>query len=260
MEFILHILAGATVGLAVGLTGIGGGSLMTPILLMFGYPAHIAIGTDLLYAGITKSAGVNAHRKQGTIRWRIVLAMAAGSLPAAIIAAILLGQYFDNSHDYKSLLTTSLGIMLTLTGIVILLKNKLQAQAGKVHSKVLAAIQGHRYLWTFIMGLALGALVTLSSVGAGAIGTALLLLLYPRLPSIQVIGTDIAHAVPLTLVAGFSHLLLGNVDFSLLLALLIGSLPAIQIGTRLATRIPDGVLQPALAIILLGIGIKYIVW
>lgn len=241
-------------GLAVGVTGVGGGSLMTPILIMFGIPYHVAIGTDLLYAGITKAGGVVAHQKKGSINWRIVILLGAGSLPASLITAVLLDQVFGDASNYEGLLTTSLGVMLILTAAVLIFKGKTPSLDHNPRSFT----QRHKGVLTVIMGVLLGVFVTLSSVGAGAIGTAILLLLYPRLPALHVVGTDIAHAVPLTLIAGLAHLIfLGNVDFILLTCLLIGSLPAVQLGTRIGAKLPNTVLQPILAGILLLLGVKF---
>lgn len=260
MELLLYIAAGALVGFAVGLTGVGGGSLMTPLLLLFGFPPHVAIGTDLLYASITKSSGIYMHQKRGTIRWRVMGLLALGSIPAAALTTLLLATVFGDAREYASLLTTSLGVMLIITATVLLFKRRIQIKSHEGSSPLLRSVQHHRAAWTVAMGLVLGALVTLSSVGAGAIGTALLLVLYPRLAPVQVVGTDLAHAVPLTLVAGLGHLFLGHVDFKLLTALLIGSLPAIWAGTHLGTRLPDRVLHPILVTVLLALGVKYAVF
>jgi len=256
MEVLLYILAGAGVGLAVGITGVGGGSLMTPILILFGFPYHIAIGTDLLYAAITKASGVVAHQKRGSINWRIVFLLAGGSIPAALATTYLLANVFGDASHYEGLLTSSLGIMLILTSAVLFLKGRQQPSSQP--STSLSFGQRHSTKLTLVMGLLLGTFVTLSSVGAGAIGTAILLLLYPRLPALHVVGTDIAHAVPLTLIAGLGHLIfLGNVDFVLLGCLLIGSLPAVQLGSRIGAKLPNNILQPILASILMVIGIKF---
>ncbi len=242
------------------MTGVGGGSLMTPLLIMFGIPYNVAIGTDLLYASITKSSGVIAHTRQNSVQWRLVGYLAAGSIPASIITVILLSQVFTHADEYRELLTTSLGVMLIITAIVILFKRFLRDTSDRPHGPVGAFFQIHATKVTFVVGIFLGIFVTLSSVGAGAFCAALLMTLYPRLPALHVVGTDIAHAVPLTLIAGLSHLfLLGNVDLVLLVSLLIGSLPAIHVGTKLAARLPSAVLQPILALILLGIGFKFAV-
>jgi len=258
LDFLLYILSGAFVGLVVGLTGVGGGSLMTPLLILFGIPYNVAIGTDLLYAAVTKSSGVLAHGRQNSVQWRLVGYLAAGSIPASIITVILLDQVFPNADEYKEILTTSLGIMLIFTAVVILFKRFLRDSSDRPHGPIGSFFQVNATKVTFIAGIFLGVFVTLSSVGAGAFCAALLMTLYPRLPALHIVGTDIAHAVPLTLIAGLSHLfLLGNVDLVLLVSLLIGSLPAIHVGTKLAAKIPSQVLQPILAFLLLGIGLKF---
>ncbi len=259
MDILLYIGAGALVGLAVGLTGVGGGSLMTPLLLLFGFPAHIAVGTDLLYAAITKSGGAYLHLRQNTIRKDIVALLLMTSLPASAITALLLYLYFPHGgHGYSHILTSSLGVMLIITASVLLFKKKLVDKANHHDaSGLLASIQANPKPYTLLMGAILGTLVTLSSVGAGAFGAAVLLVLYPSLAALKIIGTDLAHAVPLTLFAGLFHLMLGNVDFYLLGSLLIGSLPAIWIGTRIGARLPDTILHPILVSTLMLLGIKY---
>lgn len=257
MEILLYILAGAAVGLAIGITGVGGGSLMTPLLIMFGIPYQVAIGTDLLYAGITKAGGVISHHRMGSINWRVVRLLAAGSLPASLVTVYFLDNIFNGATDYKELLTSSLGVMLMITAAVILFKSRIQNTAA--HETAENWLQQYKSSLTFFMGLLLGIFVTLSSVGAGAIGSAILLMLYPRLAALHIVGTDIAHAVPLTLIAGFAHfILLGNVDIQLLVCLLIGSLPAVTIGAKLGANLPNNILQPILAIILLILGVKFV--
>lgn len=257
MEILLYIFAGAAVGLAVGITGVGGGSLMTPLLILFGFPYNVAIGTDLLYAAVTKAGGVVAHQRKGNIRWDIVKRMALGSLPSAIVTALLLKTVFTNSGDYEHLLTSSLGVMLILTSIVLLFKSKLQPLASPTEGRTTLKTK----IITVCMGVFLGIFVTLSSVGAGAIGTAILLVFYPTLKAHHIVGSDIAHAVPLTLIAGLGHLIfLGNVDFVLLGCLLIGSLPAVSLGTRLGAKLPSHLLQPVLAGILMILGVKFAIF
>lgn len=273
MEFLLFILAGAGVGLAVGVTGVGGGSLMTPLLILFGIPYHIAIGTDLLYAATTKAGGVVTHSRQGTVKWKLVALLAAGSLPASIATAFFLKKVFGDAADYEHILTMSLGVMLVLTALVLLLKRRKHPSqdAPKLsleEQETPSVAKNHATLITLLAGVFLGVFVTLSSVGAGAFCAALLLVLYPRLPALKVVGTDIAHAVPLTFIAGIGHLFLnsgdpgnawvvGNVDFLLLISLLVGSLPAVHLGSKLGAKLPSHVLQPILATILLILGIKF---
>ncbi|NKB31768.1 MAG: TSUP family transporter [Pseudomonadales bacterium] len=259
MEFLLHILAGAGVGFAIGLTGVGGGTLMTPLLLVFGYPAPVAIGTDLLYAAITKAGGAVSHHRRGNVDWKIVFLLAVGSIPVSILLHIFfLDVSFQESPEFESLLTFSLGVMLIVTAIILIFRDKMRKGAVEERPEfVMAPIHKHRPTVTWVMGLLLGACVTLSSVGAGAFGAAILLTIYSQTSAVRIIGTDIAHAVPLTFFAGLGYLISGYVDLVLLLSLLIGSLPAIHLGTKVSSQVSDKMLQRILTIILLGLGSYY---
>ncbi len=257
MDFTYSI-AGFVVGFIVGMTGVGGGSLMTPILvLIFGIKPVVAVGTDLLYAAITKSGGILVHNKKGTIDWRIVGLLASGSVPASIVAVLLLKKLEASGIDYNNIITTSLSIALILTSFALLFKDKLHQVAENDRFDGIRAI--HQQLQspiTVMAGIILGFLVTFSSVGAGALGAAILFFVYPRLPSIKIVGTDLAHAVPLTAVAGLGHLHLGTINFHMLISLLIGSLPGIYIGSHIATHLPEKIMRPALATMLMLIGVK----
>ena len=257
MELILHIAAGAGIGLCIGLTGVGGGSLMTPLLLLLGYPLPTAIGTDLLYATLTKTGGIWVHSRQQTVDWKLVGLLTAGSLPAAMLTIILLSTLNNSDKDYSANLTSMLGFMLIVTAIVILLRQKLQQHMQQNTSDYYWLTQ-HRSKITIILGALLGVCVTLSSVGAGAFAAAMLMLFYAHLPMVRIIGTDIAHAVPLTLVAGLGHWALGNVDLQLLFGLLLGSLPAVALGSKWAQYAPEQVLRPVLAFVLLALGINFL--
>jgi uncharacterized membrane protein YfcA len=254
MDILLSILAGASVGFIVGITGIGGGALMTPLLLLFGFPPNIAVGTDLMYASLTKASGVYSHHKQKHVEWKLVKLLALGSLPAALITGFSLQNLFEDSVSYEALIKNSLGFMLLLTAFVVFFRKQIQRLTLRIKS---TNNEKSRDISTILMGIVLGILVTMTSVGAGAIGTAALMLLYPALRSSHVVGTDIAHAVPLTACAGLIHMALGNVDFGLLFALLVGSIPAIQLGSKVSHHLPDGVLRPLLASILFLLGAKY---
>ncbi len=248
-------LAGLVVGFLVGLTGVGGGALMTPLLiLVFGVTPSTAVGTDLLYAGITKSGGVAVHRSQGTVDWPIALRLMCGSLPAAGLTLVCLRTGLITTSHLDTLISGLLGAALMLTALVLLLKKYLRSLAGRRQSSNHQSVPV-----TVAVGAFLGMLVTLTSVGAGALGAAALFLLYPRLSSARVVGTDLAHAVPLTLVAGLGHLQLGNVDPGLLFGLLMGSLPGIYLGSRLSAGLPEAVLRPILASLLAVIG-TVMVW
>jgi hypothetical protein len=261
-EILLYAAAGGSVGFVVGMTGVGGGSFMTPILLAFGFAPSIAVGTDLLYAAITKSGGVATHKRQDTIEWKIVGLMASGSLPASLITMFVLHKLKQQGLNYNDILTTTLGIMLIVTSMVLLFRSTLLRERHQLagdDSSVAQFEKRHIRSLTFIMGVTLGIMVTLSSVGAGAFAAAVLMILYPRMAIIRIIGTDLAHAVPLTLVAGLGHGFLGHVNFMLLASLLIGSLPGIWLGTKLAYKVPDKIMQPLMALVLLLLGIHYII-
>ena len=255
----LYPLSGLLVGLIVGLTGVGGGSLMTPLLVLgFGISPATAVGTDLLYAALTKAGGTVVHQQKSNINWRIVGLLGAGSVPAAIITVYVLHLVGTESKAFNSIITTTLGVALILTALSIILRGLFQKQnAGREFGHTLT-ISRQTAVNTVIVGLVLGVLVTVSSVGAGALGTLALFLLYPRLPTRQVVGTDIAHAVPLTLIGGLGHAALGTVDFVLLGSLLLGSLPGIWLGSHLSSHVPERVLRSLLATMLLIIGGKFV--
>lgn len=259
MEFeIGYVIAGLTVGFIVGMTGVGGGSLMTPILLYFNVPATTAVGTDLLYAAVTKAGGVVAHQKQKNIDWRITLMLAVGSIPASLLT--LLGMHligFSSGH-VDGLIRTTLGVMLIFTAAVIVFKQPLLAFSHKKDFFLLRLPQRSRDIATVITGLVLGVVVTITSIGAGALGTMALFMLFPLLATTRLIGTEIAHAVPLTLIAGLGHAGFGNVDWALLGNLLIGSLPGIYAGSHLAGAVPDKALRPLLAVMLMYAGGKLV--
>lgn len=248
---IFHILAGFTVGLLVGLTGVGGGSLMTPILLMlFNQPAAVAVGTDLLYASITKSVGIFAHGKLGNIDWHIVKRLALGSIPASLLTSFYLSKMDIFSTDAVVTIKFWLGIALMLTSISVIFRNQLASFSKNEHLIPPSLTP----MLTILLGICLGFLVTLTSVGAGALGVTALLMLYPKTPIAKVIGSDVAHAVPLTLFAGLGHATIGTVDYTLLGTLLIGSIPGIWIGSHLSTKVADHWLRLLLAIILVYVG------
>lgn len=248
-----HAAAGLLVGLLVGLTGVGGGSLMTPLLvLMFGVAPQTAVGTDLLFAAVTKIVGIVVHHGRATIDWRIVRRLATGSIPAAVITVAALNTFVHIGTNTSHVILLVLGGLLILTAIGLMFQRRLLAYGATHH-----IIHSERTLLPTVgLGALLGVLVTITSVGAGAIGATLLLMLYRRLPVARIVGTDIAHAVPLALVAGAGHWLLGSVDFVLLLTLLVGSIPGVIVGSLLSSRAPERILQLALAAILMVSGVR----
>jgi uncharacterized membrane protein YfcA len=249
----LYSLTGLLVGILVGLTGVGGGSLMTPLLvLLFGFHPSVAVGTDLLYAATTKTAGSLVHAARQSIAWPVVGLLAAGSLPAAIASLWFMARLGHPTDAVASLITLLLGIMLVLTAFTLLLRQRIMDWA-QARQAVVAPRTGQAL--TVLLGIALGVAVTLTSVGAGAIGATVLLLLYPKMPIARVVGTDIAHAIPLALISGAGHWYLGSIDLSLLASLLIGSIPGIIIGSLLIPRIRESVLRLFLAAMLLVVGL-----
>jgi uncharacterized membrane protein YfcA len=250
------IVAGLVVGFIVGMTGVGGGSLMTPILLWFGINPATAVGTDLLYAAITKSGGIFVHQKNKNIDWSITGWLTLGSVPAAALTLWVLHHLTSDTQAMNAVIKQTLGFVLLLTALAILFKQRLLDFAHK-HAGDHYHLSGRSLnVLTVVTGVLLGTMVTLTSIGAGALGTVVLFLLYPFLTTKRLIGTEIAHAVPLTLVAGLGHASMGNMDWHLLGYLLIGSLPGIYMGSHLSGRIPDHVLRPCLATMLVFIGYK----
>ncbi|EPP9771382.1 sulfite exporter TauE/SafE family protein [Acinetobacter baumannii] len=260
------ILAGMLVGFCVGITGVGGGSLMTPILIgLFRIEPHIAIGTDLLYAAISKFCGSMVHAKKLNIVWPIVLWLAVGSIPASFGTAWVLEHYLSQSTHYKAVLTMVLGFMLTLTGVSIIFRTRIEKFFNKFRNKENTQTENEQFAvqnkrtYIVIMGIILGVFVTLSSVGAGAFGIMALVIMFPNLPMIRIIGSDVVHAVLLTLVAGLGHMSAGNVDFVLLMWLLVGSIPAIIIGTLISSCMPERLIRKILGITLFALGVNFMV-
>lgn len=253
----LYSLTGIFVGMLVGLTGVGGGSLMTPLLvILFGFHPVTAVGTDLLYASATKVAGTGVHGLQGTVEWRVVRRLATGSLPAALLTLAGLALAKMKAEDVGYVISEVLGAVLVLTGIATFFRQRIVA---KLSSAFTDYNERRIALLTVLLGVVLGVLVTLTSVGAGALGMTALLVLYPRLPVARLVGSDIAHAVPLTLIAGLGHMIMGSVDLSLLVSLLIGSIPGIILGSLIARWVSDWVLVPILAVTLAIVGAKLLV-
>jgi uncharacterized protein len=239
--------AGFGVGFLVGLTGVGGGALMTPLLIStFGVPPAVAVGTDLLYASVTKTVGGWRHHVAENVDWPIVLRLAMGSIPAAIVVLAVMAYVPMNTDAVAQWIRYGLAFALPVSGVAIVLYPIMM----KGHQATVEEESPQRMFLTVLFGVALGLLVTLTSVGAGAIGVVVLAMLFPSLPAKRIVGSDIAHAVPLTLVAGAGHLGLGNVDPWILVALLCGSIPGILFGTRLAGVAPEWLLRPLLGLTL----------
>jgi uncharacterized membrane protein YfcA len=287
MQDFYFVLAGFFVGSVVGLTGVGGGSLMTPLLIfLLGVKPHMAVGTDLLFAAITKSGGTFSLWRQKLIPWRVVMHLSMGSIPGCLATIYALKQVDLESLEVQGVITHTLGVALMLTAASLLYKvlrakkpHPLGANAPEVSQPTLSTrvsisaqvamsaqsapsevelTQSKHPLWTILLGFIIGTLVTLTSVGAGAIGVSVLMILYPRLPLPRIVAADIAYAVPLTLVAGLGHASLGTVDWPLLMKLVVGSLPGIWVGAHLLTRTPERIIRLALSVLLAWASVKLI--
>jgi uncharacterized membrane protein YfcA len=241
----LYSLSGFAVGALVGMTGVGGGSLMTPLLiLLFGVHPATAVGTDLLYAAVTKTGGSLVHGFARSIDWRVVRRLACGSVPATIVTLAALSHFNLSGDAARNLITLVLSVALFCTAFVLVFGNTI---VSAYRARVSELDPGRTAVNTVLVGMALGVLVSISSVGAGAIGVVALIMLYPQLPMAKIVGSDIAHAVPLTLIAGTGHWMMGSVDWHIMGSLLAGSLPGIFVGSYFATRIPERALRVVLA-------------
>ena len=256
MDFLFTI-AGILVGFIIGMTGVGGGSLMTPILVLgFSIPPVIAVGTDLLYAAITKSVGVFAHQKHGNIKWKVVAMLSMGSIPASICSIFIIKYLNIAGINYDQLILSSLSFAMLLTATFLIFRNQWHKLSKNEHFAFVKILhKKFTNLFTIFAGILIGTLVTFSSVGAGVIGAAFLFFLYPRYKTIEVVATDLAHAIPITAIAGIGHANLGSVDYILQLSLIIGSLPGIYLGSQVGNLIPDDIMRRILAGMLLVIGI-----
>ena len=251
----LYVISGVLVGALVGFTGVGGGSLMTPLLiLVFGVHPASAVGTDLLYAAATKTAGTAVHGFNKTIDWKVVARLAAGSIPMTILTIAFLYWLGIDNKTTQSIITKVLGFALLITSLSLFMRGSLmrlyEKRIGVLDAAIVAPL-------TIATGAVLGFLVTLSSVGAGAIGVTALVFLYPAMPAKRIVGTDIAHAVPLTLLAGLGHSVLGTIDLHILGSLLVGSIPAIVVASMLSNKVPEKAIRIALAIVLLAVCARF---
>ena len=265
MHDFAFILAGFGVGLIVGLTGVGGGSLMTPALIFFfGVKPYLAVGTDLLFAAFTKLGGTVSLARQRLVPWRVVGLLCAGSIPAALLGLWTLRHLGPDSAQAQRVMTTTLGVALLLTAAATLYKalvfspERAAAAAATRSSRAADATQPRHWSLPVLLGAVIGLLVTFTSVGAGAIGVSVLLLVFPHLPLPRIIAADIAYAVPLTLVAGLGHASLGSVDWPLLGLLLTGSLPGIWLGSRLVSHTPERLIRSILSALLAWAGAKLV--
>ncbi|MGV7208965.1 sulfite exporter TauE/SafE family protein [Oxalobacteraceae bacterium A2-2] len=254
---VSFVVSGFAVGLLVGMTGVGGGSLMTPLLtLLFGVTPSVAVGTDLAFASITKGVGTFTHRLRGTVHWDIVGRLCLGALPAALLASLALQRYGALSQEIGQVIRYSIAGSVLLTVIALLFRKRM---LDWIMAHPERQLQGRAlHLATVACGAVLGTLVTVSSIGAGAIGATLLVMMYPRLTPAEIAGTDIAYAVPLTAIAAVGHWWLGSINWMLLLTLLIGSVPGITLGAYAARAVPERLLRGMLAVTLVTVAVKLI--
>ncbi len=259
MADFAFIFAGFFVGLVVGLTGVGGGSLMTPILIFgFGIKPYLAVGTDLLFAAFTKLGGTLNLARAKVVDWKIVALLCAGSIPAALVTVYFLHRVGAADPVVQKVMTTTLGFALLLTAAATLYKAvKGKAAPRNISVQDLARATTPRH-WALpvLFGALIGTLVSITSVGAGAIGVTVLMLLYPALPLHRIVAADLAYAVPLTLVAGLGHASIGSVDWPLLAKLLVGSLPGIWLGTQFSSKVPERAIRSLLSMLLAYAGVK----
>lgn len=251
----LYVISGVLVGGLVGMTGVGGGSLMTPLLiLLFNVHPATAVGTDLIYASITKTGGSLVHGYNKTIDWRVVGRLALGSIPATALTVAALYLLKIDSATTKLLITRVLGLALLFTAVSLVFRKPIMRwyddHIGEPNPKLVWRL-------TVLTGVVLGVLVTLSSVGAGAIGVMALVMLYPKMEPRRIVGSDIAHAVPLTLVAGLGHSFLGSIDYHILTSLLVGSIPAIVVMSFVSARASDTAVRVALAAVLIVVCARF---
>ena len=253
----MNSLAGLLVGAMVGATGVGGGAVMTPLLiLLMGVAPHTAVGTDLIYASLTKMVGVGVHHSEQRVDWQVVRRLASGSLPTAI-ATLLWLRWAKSGGVHEGVIIVALGVVLVITAVTMVLKPYLYKVGKNLRIGEPTQFKHLQPPLTVLAGVILGFLVALTSIGAGALGSVMLLFLYPlRLTPAKLVATDLAHAIPLALVAGAGHILLGNVDFVLLGWLLLGSVPGVLIGAHFGGKLPDRVLQIAIALVLGSVGLK----
>lgn len=250
----IYSMAGFTVGILVGLTGIGGGSLMTPLLiLLFGIHPATAVGTDLLHAAVTKSAGSLVHGLNRTIDWRVVRWLAAGSIPMTVLTMSALSALDIHGAVARDLINAVLTAALLITAVTLVFRDRIIARYA---ARMSALDDKHVAALTVLLGAVVGTIVSISSVGAGAIGVTALVLLYPNLPTARIVGSDIAHAVPLTLVAGIAHWLLDSIDLQVFISLILGSVPGILLGSYAAARVPERALRVTLAATLFVVATK----
>ena len=251
------VLASAIVGLLVGMTGAGGGALMTPMLiLLFGVKPSTAISSDLVAAVVMRPIGAGVHIRAGTVNFRLVRWLVVGSVPAAFLGAYLL-HLMGNSHSDQKEIEKALGAALLVGAGAMVLRFMLDRRSGNERTASIGEI-APRPVPTVLLGILGGLIVGLTSVGSGSLMIVILLFLYPALSANQIVGTDLTQAVPLTLAAALGALVFGHVEFGVTISLILGSVPAVLIGSLLSSSVPDKVVRPAIAFVIFASGLKYV--
>lgn len=246
-------LLGFFVSVLVGLTGVGGAALLTPLLVLIGINPTIAVGSDLVYNSVTKLFGTIQHARQKTINWALVKYLAFGSIPGAAIAVLFLELYRPLYTNQEKVIRTVLGIVLIIVAIATIFHTLLinQNTASRLQSKGIS----EKRSMMIIVGVVLGFIVGLTSIGSGSLFALAMLLLF-RLKASELVGTDIAHAFILVTVSGALHTSFGNVDFMLVLNMILGSIPGVIIGSKLSSKVPTKILRVIISIIILISGYK----
>lgn len=254
---IYNMIAGLLVGTVVGVTGTGGGALMTPILVwLFGVAPVTAVGTDLWLAALTKACGGGVYIRRGMVDWLVLRRLCTGSIPASL-ATLGAIHFIGIGKVTNHMVLAMLGIVLLVTAVAMVLKPRLYALGRDLRLRHAQRFKAWQPPLTILMGVVLGILVTLTSVGAGTLGVVMLVYLYPlRMSAGKLVGTDIVHAIPLAVVAGLGYLVMGQVNFGLLANLLAGSVPGVLIGSTLGSKLPEKYWRMSIALVLVILGAK----
>jgi len=251
------VLGSAVVGLLVGLTGAGGGALMTPMLiLLFSVKPAAAISSDLVAAVVMRPVGAAVHLRKGTVNLKLVGLMSLGSVPMAFLGAFLLREMGDSSPDQHNV-EIALGAALLLGAIAMVVRYVLDRRSGNARTGKIAEVT-IRPVPTILIGMVGGLIVGITSVGSGSLMIILLLFTYPLLSAGQLVGTDLTQAVPLTAAAALGALAFGHVEFGVTTSIIVGSVPAVLIGSLLSSRAPDRYIRPAITFVILASGLKYV--
>jgi uncharacterized membrane protein YfcA len=251
------VLGSAVVGLLVGMTGAGGGALMTPMLiLLFGVTPSTAISSDLVAAVVMRPIGAGVHLRAGTVNLRLVGWMVLGSVPCAFLGAYLL-HLMGHAKAAQQNIEVALGAALLVGAAAMVLRFALDRRSGRARTRVVHDVTARPAL-TVLIGMVGGTIVGMTSVGSGSLMIVMLLFIYPTIGASQLVGTDLTQAVPLTLAAALGALAFGHVEFGVTGSLVLGSVPAVFVGSLLSSSVPDRYIRPAIAFVIFASGLKYV--